>query len=116
MESLGSWMSRYPSFFLEDTKLKYVGWCLSDKNAQVRLASVETIHKIYEDPENIIPMTNFLDRFKSRLLGMSKDIDNAVSASAINLASKMLKNDLLKANDGDDIQSYIYDRDPTIRA
>ena len=27
----------------------------------------------------------------------------------------MLRNDLLKTNDGDDIQSYVYDQDPTIR-
>jgi len=115
MEALGSWMAKYPSLFLEDVKLKYVGWCLSDKDPLVRRAAVETIHKIYEDPDNIPVMANFQDRFKNRLLEMSKDIDNSVSASSINLASKMLKNDLLKTNDGDDIQSYIYDQDEMIR-
>ena len=91
LEHLAIWMSNYPSFFLEDTKLKYVGWCLSDKDYHVRLAAVDCIHEVYSNPENTEPMKNFFERFKARLLEMSKDIENPVAASSINLISKMLK-------------------------
>ena len=61
------------------------------EDAAVRKQAVSTIVQIYENPDNIPPMVNFLERFKSRLLEMSKDIDNSVSAASINLSCQMLK-------------------------
>lgn len=31
IESLGSWILSYPSLFLQDLYLKYLGWTLNDK-------------------------------------------------------------------------------------
>lgn len=31
IESLGMWILSYPSFFLQDLYLKYLGWTLNDK-------------------------------------------------------------------------------------
>lgn len=37
IKSLGIWVVSYPSFFLQDIYLKYLGWTLNDKVANVSL-------------------------------------------------------------------------------
>ena len=40
IRAIGSWILSYPSLFLQDLYLKYLGWTLNDKNADVRKISI----------------------------------------------------------------------------
>jgi cohesin complex subunit SA-1/2 len=40
IRAIGSWILSYPSLFLQDLYLKYLGWTLNDKNAVVRKISI----------------------------------------------------------------------------
>lgn len=39
IESLGAWILSYPSLFLQDLYLKYLGWTLNDKVLNIFLCS-----------------------------------------------------------------------------
>jgi cohesin complex subunit SA-1/2 len=40
IRAIGSWILSYPSLFLQDLYLKYLGWTLNDKNAAVCKISI----------------------------------------------------------------------------
>lgn len=78
-------MSAHPSYFLEDTYLKYVGWLLYDKHAEVRIKCITALQPLFDDYESISKLEIFLSRFKDRLVTMiaDKDIDVAVKACQV---------------------------------
>jgi len=115
MGALSLWLETYPSVFLEDPKLKYLGWCLSDKHDDVRRESLNALHKICRKSENIPRLENFLDRFKPRILQMTRDRHSGIAAEAIDLCCTLLRHDILDENEGDDIQGFVYCREPEIR-
>lgn len=41
IESLGVWILSYPTLFLQDLYLKYLGWTLNDKVNFVNVSSVD---------------------------------------------------------------------------
>ena len=48
IEALGRWIVEYPGMLLDDTKLKYFGWALSDPELAVRKATFTTLQAIYK--------------------------------------------------------------------
>jgi len=62
--------------------LKYVGWSLNDKNAEVRRIALQALLKLVGDDEAFPQMSSFLDRFKVRLLAFIQNKEFIVSRSA----------------------------------
>lgn len=118
MDALGKWLVSYPELFLQDSFLKYPGWCLSDKAVSVRKAALECVLNMVEDgdEDKINKMQAMLLRFKKRFLEMTQDVDAKVAARAVDLITTLLKHtSFLGENDGDEIPSYIWDLEPVMR-
>jgi cohesin complex subunit SA-1/2 len=73
LEALGKWVLAYPAHFLDDKKLKYFGWLLSDKDAGVRLLCLDCILSLYSDDapaEQLEKLKLFTKRFFPRFEAM----------------------------------------------
>uniref|UniRef100_A0A8C5X1P8 SCD domain-containing protein n=1 Tax=Malurus cyaneus samueli TaxID=2593467 RepID=A0A8C5X1P8_9PASS len=64
MEEICSWIKTYPDAFLNDSYLKYIGWMLNDKQAEVRLKCLLGLQGIYSRKELVSRMDLFTNRFK----------------------------------------------------
>ena len=73
-------MRAYPVLFLEDSYLKYIGWSLYDKQAEVRQKCVQVLLPLYEGNELTARLELFTSKFKERLVHMvnDKELDVAV--------------------------------------
>ncbi|XP_062110509.1 sister-chromatid cohesion protein 3-like [Humulus lupulus] len=91
IESLGVWILSYPSLFLQDLYLKYLGCTLNDKNAGVRKASVLSLQKLYDEDDNVPTLGLFTERFSNRMIELADDIDNTVAVCAIGLVKQLLR-------------------------
>mmetsp|Transcript_6243 Transcript_6243/g.9711 ORF Transcript_6243/g.9711 Transcript_6243/m.9711 type:complete len:1165 (-) Transcript_6243:426-3920(-) len=117
LESLGGWMLKFPRLFLQDSYLKYIGWCLNDKVVECRKAALESVLHVYEknDEDSVKAMELFTQRFLKRFLELTQDTDVKVAATAINLMTGLLRSDVLGEDDGDKIPSLIWSNDEPIR-
>ncbi|KAG2559025.1 hypothetical protein PVAP13_8NG075300 [Panicum virgatum] len=91
IKSLGIWVVSYPSLFLQDIYLKYLGWTLNDKNAGVRRTSILALQSLYEVEANIPSLGLFTERFYTRMIQLADDIDVSVAVSAIGLIKQLLR-------------------------
>uniref|UniRef100_G3UQ14 Cohesin subunit SA n=1 Tax=Meleagris gallopavo TaxID=9103 RepID=G3UQ14_MELGA len=64
IEEIGNWIKTYPDVFLNDSYLKYIGWMLYDKQAEVRLKCLLGLQGIYSRKELVSKMDLFTSRFK----------------------------------------------------
>lgn len=94
IQSLGVWILLYPSLFLQDLYLKYLGWTLNDKSAGVRKVSVLALQNLYEVDDNVGSLALFTERFYKRMLELADDIDISVAVSAIGLVKQLLRHQL----------------------
>ncbi|CAN8178588.1 unnamed protein product, partial [Coccothraustes coccothraustes] len=92
MEELGLWVRRFPSSFLTDSHLKYLGWTLHDKHWEVRLRCVRALQGIYGRPEMAPSLELFTHRFKARLLALAHDRQPRVALEALRLLSALARN------------------------
>ncbi|XP_068929004.1 cohesin subunit SA-2-like isoform X1 [Petaurus breviceps papuanus] len=90
IEEMGSWLKLYPNMFLNDTYLKYVGWMLYDKQAEVRLKCLQGLRGLYERKELVFKMGLFNTRFKSRIVSMTTDKEPEVAVEAMKLVMLMV--------------------------
>ncbi|KMT19550.1 hypothetical protein BVRB_1g011700 [Beta vulgaris subsp. vulgaris] len=95
IQSLGVWILSYPSLFLQDRYLKYLGWTLNDKSAGVRKASVAALQSLYEVDDNVPSLDLFTQRFSNRMIELADDIDVSVAVCAIGLLKQLLRHQLL---------------------
>ncbi|EXC34668.1 hypothetical protein L484_020437 [Morus notabilis] len=105
IESLGAWILSYPSLFLQDLYLKYLGWTLNDKSAGVRKASVLALQNLYEADDNVPTLGLFTERFSNRMIELADDNDIPVAVCAIGLVKQLLRHQLLP----DDALGPLYD-------
>ncbi|NWU90647.1 STAG2 protein, partial [Upupa epops] len=110
IEEIGSWMKTYPDAFLNDSYLKYVGWMLYDKQAEVRLKCLLELQGIYSRKELVSRMDLFTTRFKDRILSMPLDKDHEVAVQAMKLLMLMSQNceDVLPAEDCETLYRFVY--------
>ncbi|XP_063038063.1 putative STAG3-like protein 2 [Melospiza melodia melodia] len=104
MEELGVWVRKFPSSFLTDSHLKYLGWTLHDKQGEVRLRCVRALQGIYGVPEMAPGLELFTDRFKPRLVAMAHDKEPQVALEVLRLLTDMDRN-LEEALSPEDCQS-----------
>lgn len=105
IKSLGIWIVSYPSLFLQDLYLKYLGWTLNDKSAGVRKTSILALQNLYEVDDNVPSLGLFTERFCNRMVELADDIDVSVAVSAIGLLKQLLRHQLLS----DDLLGPLYD-------
>lgn len=94
---LGEWVAAYPSMFLENRYLKYLGWMLNDKQAPVRRRAVQAIERLYTQlpGDQLSRMDEFMIRFRGRVSEMVRDVDVDVAADALSVLRHALLADQL---------------------
>ncbi|XP_027352441.1 sister-chromatid cohesion protein 3 isoform X2 [Abrus precatorius] len=115
IESLGAWILSYPSLFLQDLYLKYLGWTLNDKNAGVRKASIQALQNLYEVDDNVPTLGLFTERFSGRMIELADDIDVSVAVHAIGLVKQLLRHQLIPEDDLGPLYDLLIDDPPEIR-
>ncbi|GAB2283024.1 peptidyl-prolyl cis-trans isomerase precursor [Dionaea muscipula] len=115
IQSLGVWILSYPSLFLQDLYLKYLGWTLNDKNAAVRKACVIALQNLYELDDNVPSLALFTERFSTRMIELADDVDISVAVSAVGLVKQLLKHKLLIDDDLGPLYDLLVDEPPEIR-
>ncbi|NWJ00879.1 STAG2 protein, partial [Crypturellus undulatus] len=110
IEEIGSWMKTYPDAFLNDSYLKYIGWMLYDKQAEVRLKCLLGLQGIYSRKELVSRMDLFTSRFKDRIVSMPLDKDHEVAVQAMKLLMLVSQNceDVLSAEDCETLYQFVY--------
>ncbi|NXV19059.1 STAG2 protein, partial [Cepphus grylle] len=110
IEEIGSWIKTYPDAFLNDSYLKYIGWMLYDKQAEVRLKCLLGLQGIYSRKELVSRMDLFTSRFKDRIVSMPLDKDHEVAVQAMKLLMLMSQNceDVLSAEDCETLYQFVY--------
>ncbi|XP_019384955.1 PREDICTED: cohesin subunit SA-2-like isoform X2 [Crocodylus porosus] len=110
IEEIGSWMKMYPDTFLNDSYLKYIGWMLYDKQAEVRLKCLLGLQGIYNRKELVSKMDLFTSRFKDRIVSMTLDKDHEVAVQAMKLLMLMSQNceDALSSEDCETLYQFVY--------
>ncbi|CAL9237342.1 unnamed protein product [Arabidopsis halleri] len=115
IQSLGIWILSYPSLFLQDLYLKYLGWTLNDKNAGVRKASLLALRKLYETDENVPTLGLFTERFSNRMIEMADDVDMSAAVCAIGLVKQLLRHQLIPDDDLGPLYDLLIDQPQEIR-
>ncbi|NXT71971.1 STAG2 protein, partial [Chaetops frenatus] len=110
IEEIANWIKTYPDAFLNDSYLKYVGWMLYDKQAEVRLKCLLGLQGIYSRKELVSRMDLFTNRFKDRIVSMPLDKDHEVAVQAMKLLMLMSQNceDVLSAEDCEMLYQFVY--------
>ncbi|XVF72517.1 hypothetical protein PTKIN_Ptkin12aG0127600 [Pterospermum kingtungense] len=115
IESLGVWILSYPTLFLQDLYLKYLGWTLNDKSAGVRKAAVLALQNLYEVEDNVPTLSLFTERFSNRMIELADDADVSVAVCAIGLVKQLLRHQLIPDDDLGPLYDLLIDDPPEIR-
>ena len=98
IQCLGHWITTLPDQFLKDNFLKYLGWCLSDKAAVVRLEVVAILCELYENDAFTERLEPFNSRFLPRYMELCNDVDDAVVEESIHLLIAIDKHNLISSD------------------
>ncbi|RHN78810.1 hypothetical protein MtrunA17_Chr1g0169991 [Medicago truncatula] len=115
IESLGVWILSYPSIFLKDVYLKYLGWTLNDKYAGVRKSSIRALQNLYEMDDNVPSLGLFTERYSGRMIDLADDIDVAVAVQAIGLVKQLIRHQLITGDELGNLYNLLTDDPPEIR-
>ncbi|SPO27520.1 related to Nuclear cohesin complex subunit [Ustilago trichophora] len=116
VEALGSWMKKYPTQYLQSSYFRYIGWVLSDVDANVRMAAVQAMTGLYTRDNFVSSIRHFTEMFKNRLVQMATgDVELGVRIATINVLVMIDKHDLLEDEQRDLLATHIFDVEPRIR-
>ncbi|TVU49773.1 hypothetical protein EJB05_01109 [Eragrostis curvula] len=115
IKSFGIWVVLYPSLFLDDERLRFLGWTLNDEHAGVRRASILALQSLYEVNDNIPSLGKFTKRYYRRMIQLADDVDVSVAVSAIGLIKQLLRRQLLSDEDCGTLYDMLVDAPPMIR-
>ncbi|XP_072600095.1 cohesin subunit SA-2-like isoform X2 [Vulpes vulpes] len=85
MGELGCWIRLYPDMFLDNNYLKYIGWMLYDKDANVRMKCILALKALYEKRESAMKLGLFFHKFKKRILSMTQDQQPEITSECMQL-------------------------------
>lgn len=107
---IGVWMKKFPNHFLDDSYLKYIGWTLNDKVADVRLKCLQALLPLYDRAEIAGKMELFIKKFKSRIVQMANDKVSEVAVQAIKLTIQIQRHhsDVLMDKDCESIYELVF--------
>ena len=113
--ALGTWILKCPALYFEGTSLRYLGWLLSDANAQTRTEVVKQLLRLYAT-KDVGRLRAFTDKFRPRMVEMAaRDAEPALRASVVMLLDMIRKLGLLEPDDVDSIGKLIFDSEPRLR-
>ncbi|KAF2205662.1 STAG-domain-containing protein [Delitschia confertaspora ATCC 74209] len=116
VDALADWIMTYPDKFFDAINLRYMGWILSDTNAQTRHEVVKQLHKLYQDNDKLPGLKTFTERFRSRMVEMAtRDAEASVRASSVGLLDILREAGLLEPDDVDSVGRLIFDAEPKVR-
>ena len=116
VRALGQWLKKYPEQFLDTNYLRYIGWVLSDPDNHVRLEAVKSLSGVYDQTDYLHSVTNFTDRFKSRLLEMAtSDIDLSIRVAVIRVLGDIESNFPLEEEEKEKLCFLLFDEEPRVR-
>ena len=93
---MGQWVNKYSTYFLDQNYLKYLGWTLYDKIAEVRMEVLKGLQELYKNEDYVDQLSSFTCRFKNRLVEMALDTDTEVAMLAIKVVSLLYKYNVLE--------------------
>jgi cohesin complex subunit SA-1/2 len=121
MRYLGEWVLEYPQHFLQNKYaggccegfdlvrvvefarvaivsppnryLKYIGWLLKDRDAAVRMSSLEATLALLRNEDCAPEMNALVTRFRDRLIEMTQDVDSNVAVLAYHVLVECSKYD-----------------------
>lgn len=123
ISSLGLYFKKYPSHFLNNSYLRYVGWVLSDSATSVRLAAVKSLGIVYtlssssgEAEHALTSLNHFTERFKPRLLDMAEgDTDISVRVGVLSVLVEIDRAGLLEEEERERLGALVYCEDAKVR-
>eukprot|EP00742_Colponemidia_sp_Colp-10_P011401 GILJ01012661.1.p1 GENE.GILJ01012661.1~~GILJ01012661.1.p1 ORF type:complete len:1256 (-),score=229.15 GILJ01012661.1:176-3460(-) len=114
--ALGEWIMLYPDWFFQDQFLKYIGWTLYDKTAEVRLCTLDALVTIFDNDAFLPKLAPFTQRFSERFVQCSLDIDHQVALRAIELVTIVAKKEMLDDQESEKVVALLWDADGEIRS
>jgi hypothetical protein len=96
IESVGGWILNYPSKFLNNNTLKYLGWALNDEVSSIRSTALVFLAKLFDKEEYHERQATFIKRFLARLVEMAvSETDISTCVEAIKTVTVLLRHKLL---------------------
>ena len=117
IRALGTWCNLYPSKFLNNAYLRYLGSELADPKSVGREEAVEIIQSLFEYPEHHMSLKPFIKSSKSRLIEMALyDEKDSIKVCVLNLIYSFLSSSLFPVKDWIESLKYlIFHANPKIR-
>lgn len=108
ISEIGCWMKDYSSVFLSHKYLKYVVWTLHDKVGDVRLHALQSLLRLYKVEEFLPQLEPLTSRFKGRIVAMTLDKENDVTAEAIKLVTLLFRYGELDEEDCQQVEQLVF--------
>ena len=117
LSTLTNCIQQYPSYFCDDTHMRYVGWLLSDKQPLVRRAAIGGLVSLYSTAtaDMVRRVQTFTDRFMPRFNEMCEDVDDGVAAAAIEFFTVLLRIEMLEEQQGSHVPVLMWDENQHVR-
>lgn len=114
--ALVDWIVAYPDKFFDGTKLRYLGWVLSDAHPPTRIEVVRQLARLFRDENKLAGLKTFTERFRPRIVEMAThDAENHVRAAAVELLDILREAGFLEPDDIDSVGKLIFDSDAKVR-
>jgi cohesin complex subunit SA-1/2 len=94
--SVGGWIINYPSKFLNNNTLKYLGWGLNDEIASIRSSVLVSLSNLFDREAFHAKLEPFAKKFIPRIVEMAiSDVDIPTCVEAIKLLTILLRHKIL---------------------
>ncbi|KAH7377770.1 STAG domain-containing protein [Pyrenochaeta sp. MPI-SDFR-AT-0127] len=114
--ALADWIIAYPDKFFDGTKLRYLGWVLSDPNPPTRVEVLHQLARLFRDESKLAGLKTFTERFRPRIVEIAThDAENNVRAAAVDLLDILREAGFLEPDDIDSVGKLIFDSDAKVR-
>ncbi|KAL6709146.1 cohesin complex subunit [Coniothyrium glycines] len=114
--ALTDWIITYPDKFFDGTKLRYLGWILSDPNPPTRVEVLHQLARLYRDEDKLAGLKTFTEKFRERMVEIAtRDAENHVRAAAVDLLDILREAGFLEPDDIDSVGKLIFDSDAKVR-
>jgi cohesin complex subunit SA-1/2 len=114
--ALADWIIAYPDKFFDGTKLRYLGWVLSDPVPSTRIEVLHQLARLFKDESKLAGLKTFTERFRPRIVEMAtQDAEINVRAAAVDLLDILREAGFLEPDDIDSVGKLIFDSDAKVR-
>ncbi|RYO64741.1 hypothetical protein AA0113_g5792 [Alternaria arborescens] len=114
--ALADWIITYPDKFFDGTKLRYLGWVLSDPVPSTRIEVLHQLARLFKDESKLAGLKTFTERFRPRIVEMAtQDAEINVRAAAVDLLDILREAGFLEPDDIDSVGKLIFDSDAKVR-